>query len=159
VKTYLQCMTSTPNVDRTLHLLDVENLTSSCNCTVERVSATASEYLDLFPSTQKDLFVLATSVKNALPGWFGWPTSAQRLMQSGENGADLALIEAYRFQRVVIGSGDGIFTELATQLIDLGCFVTVVSRPKCLSRRLSLAVQSVLFLSEIEDGMEGIRAA
>lgn len=159
-------MTTTRYLDRTLHLVDIENLSGGCDCSIQGVSETAIEYLNYFPSTEKNLYVLATSVNNALPCGIGWPTSAQHLMRSGENGADLALIEAYepqeialRFRRIVIGSGDGIFTELANKLTALGCHVTVVTRPECLSRRLSLAVQAVVFLSSLTDELEAVRAA
>jgi hypothetical protein len=159
-------MRTTHYLDRTLHLVDVENLCAGCNCTIQGVSETACEYLSLFPSTEKDLYVLATSFKNALSCGLGWPTSSQQLMRSGENGADFALIEAYephdmaeRFGRIVIGSGDGIFTELANKLTALGCHVTVVTRPECLSKRLALAVQSVVFLSSTIDELEAVRAA
>ena len=159
-------MPKTKYLDRTLHLVDIENLSGGCDCSIEGVSETASEYLNLFPSTEKDLYVLATSVRNALPCGFGWPTSAQRLMRSGENGADLALIEAYepqeialRFHQIVIGSGDGIFTELANELTALGCHVIVATRPESLSKRLSLAVHAVVFLSPMTDELEAVRAA
>jgi hypothetical protein len=166
VNPYLYAMTKTQYLDRTLHLVDIENLSGGCDCSIEGVSETACEYLSLFPSTEKDLYVLATSVHNALPCGFGWPTSTQRLMRSGENGADLELIEAYepqwialRFRRIVIGSGDGIFTELANELTALGCHVTVVTRPEALSKRLSLAVNAVVFLSSTTDEMEAVCAA
>ena len=153
-------------LDRTLHLVDVENLSGGCDCSIEGVSETASEYLNLFPSGDTNLYVLASSVKNALSCGFGWPTSAQRLMRSGENGADLALLEAYepqeiarRFCRIVIGSGDGIFTALAIKLAALGCHVTVVARPESLSKRLSLAAHAVVFLTSTIDEIEAACAA
>jgi uncharacterized LabA/DUF88 family protein len=60
---------------------------------------------------------------------------------SGPDGADLALLDAARplravvesYDRVVIGSGDGIFTALAADLRRAGLVVVVVSRPVALA--------------------------
>lgn len=142
--------------NRVLHLIDVENLTGGSLCSLLGVVTTADEYLNLFRPTGEDIYVIATSCSNAPAACFGWPTSAQRLMRSGENGADLALLEAYepleiasKFPRVVIGSGDGIFTDLTIQLTALGCQVTIVSRPEALSKRLQMAAQKVELLSDM----------
>ncbi len=51
-----------------------------------------------------------------------------------------------RFDRVVLGSGDGIFAEVCALLQAAGCVVTVVSRREALSRRLRFAVRDVRFL-------------
>ena len=149
-------MTSILAQNRTLHLVDVENLAGGSLCSLRGVMTTADDYLKLLPPTGDDLYVLATSCSNAPAGYFGWPTSAQRLMRSGENGADLALLEAYteieiasRFGRVIIGSGDGIFTDLAVHLTSLGCHVIIVSRPDSLSKRLQLAAQDIAFLPDM----------
>lgn len=166
VKQYSAVMKTNRYPDRTLHLVDVENLSGGCICSVESVSETASQYMRLFPSSSRNLYVLASSVGNALACGFGWPTSAQKLMRSGENGADLALLEAYkpqeiafRFPRVVIGSGDGIFTPYAIALRALGCHVIVVTRPESLSRRLSLVANSVVFLTSTSEVIEASCAA
>lgn len=149
-------MTSTNKENRILHLVDLENLSGGSLCSTEAVASTASDYMSLFCQTGSELYVLATSCGNAPVAFFGWPTPAQRLMRSGENGADLALLEAYtpleiasRFKRVVIGSGDGIFTDLTLQLCDLGCAVTVVSRSDALSNRLKLAASEIVLLPDL----------
>jgi len=142
--------------NRVLHLIDVENLAGGSFCSLQGVETTADEYLSLILPTGEDIYVIATSCNNAPAACFGWPTSAQRLMRSGENGADLALLNAYepleitsKFSRVVIGSGDGIFAELAIQLTTLGCEVTIVSRPDALSKRLQMAANNIVLLSDI----------
>lgn len=142
--------------NRTLHLVDVENLAGGSLCSLRGVIATADDYLSLLPPSEGDLYVVATSCSNAPVGYFGWPTSAQRLMRSGENGADLALLEAYtaleiasRFDRVVIGSGDGIFTDLTVHLTALGCQVIIVSRPDSLSKRLRMAAHCIALLPDL----------
>jgi hypothetical protein len=87
--------------------------------------------------------------------WFGWG-EARRVVRSGRDGADLALVQivdtenvASRFERVVIGSGDGIFAEPAARLQSLGASVTVVSRRESLSRELSFAVRDVRILEPL----------
>jgi uncharacterized LabA/DUF88 family protein len=75
------------------------------------------------------------------------------LVRSGLHGADRALLEVIhrecleeRFDRIVIGSGDGIFALAAARLQACGCSVTVVSRRSGLSRHLRLAVRDIRFI-------------
>ena len=166
VNPYDSDMTSTTKENRILHLVDLENLSGGSLCSPTGVASTASDYLALVPQTGKELYVLATSCGNAPVAFFSWPTPAQRLMRSGENGADLALLEAYtaleiasRFAQVVIGSGDGIFTDLTLQLCSLGCTVIVVSRSDALSQRLQMAATEVVLLPELASHEEALRAA
>jgi hypothetical protein len=104
-----------------------------------------------------DQIVLATSHHAAAPAWFSWPATARRLVRSGQNGADLALLHvlacesvAARFDRVVIGSGDGIFAYEAARLQAVGVAVTVVTLHGALSRQLGFAVRDVRYLEPIE---------
>lgn len=83
--------------------------------------------------------------------------TARRLVRSGENGADLALLQvleqesvAERYDRVVLGSGDGIFAYAAAGLQAVGVDVTVVSRSDALSRRLGFAVRDVRSMDGID---------
>jgi uncharacterized LabA/DUF88 family protein len=57
-----------------------------------------------------------------------------------------------RYDEVVIGSGDGIFTEFAAALQSVGVGVRVVARKGSLSKALSLAVRDVRFLPEAHLG-------
>lgn len=66
----------------------------------------------------------------------------------GVDGADRLLLEAAepadvarRFARVVVGSGDHIFTELVIELDRRSVDVAVVSRPEALAGRLRVAVR------------------
>ena len=52
------------------------------------------------------------------------------------------------FERVVIASGDGRFANCAEILTEQGVEVMVVARHESLSRRLSAAASSVIFLPE-----------
>jgi hypothetical protein len=137
---------------RTIHLLDIENLTRATRPTTTEVVDVMATYQRLVPIGPLDQFVVAVNhgafvaVGIALRG-------AQLLARSGPDGADQALVEAarndrvdLRFDRVVIGSGDGYFADLAAWLRAGGVQVTVVSRRECLSWRLYTAVPDLIFL-------------
>lgn len=81
--------------------------------------------------------------------------SARLVMGRGISGADHALIEvlrderlAERFDEIVIISGDGIFAEVAAWLAFEGADVTVVARDGHLSKRLRLAAADVVLLPD-----------
>ena len=117
---------------RSLHLVDVENLLGSTRFTAHDVTASATAYAAVASVAPHDLVVVSSSHFTAPATWFGWG-SARRIVRSGPDGADLALIEilvtenvAARFDRVVIASGDGIFADAAAQLQQAKVAVTVV---------------------------------
>jgi hypothetical protein len=142
---------------RALHLVDVENLLGGTSFTRADVAALAPLYRATAEVASNDLVVVASSHHTALAVWYGWGNS-RRLVRSGANGADLALVEviekenvAVRFQRVVIGSGDGIFAFSAAALQGAGVAVTIVSQREALSSQLRLAARDVRLLpSHIE---------
>ena len=76
------------------------------------------------------------------------------MFSKGKNGAERAVLAevtlatASRYDRVVIGSGDGTFADLAASLQSVSIVVRVVSRQRSLSKALSLAVQDARFLPE-----------
>jgi hypothetical protein len=138
---------------RLLHLLDVENLVGSADFSREKVATMYRAYLEAAPHGLVDQLVAATSHHSALAAWFGLPERARRLVQSGADGADLELLRVLafeavelRYDRIVIGSGDGIFAGQAARIQGAGGNVTVVTRPEALSRRLRLAVRDIRFL-------------
>lgn len=143
-------------VGRTVHLVDIENLMGGAAFTTEAVARLAVEYRPVADLRPSDLMVLASSHYAASAAWFGWP-EARRLLRSGPDGADLALVDVIlgedlyrRFDRVVVASGDGIFANPCAWLQEMGCTVTVVCRPSALSRRLAFAVRDVRFLADPE---------
>ena len=147
---------------RTLHLVDIENLMGGTAFTVEEVSLLADHYAPVAEHSPGDFTVLASSHFAAPAAWFGWP-NARRLLQSGQDGADLALIDVMmgedlhrRFGRVVVASGDGIFSAPCAWLQEVGCSVTVVTRRAALSRRLAFAVRDVRFLETEPDGAPSV---
>ena len=76
---------------------------------------------------------------------------ARLVTQAGPDGADLALLRevqdllwvAQRFDRVVIGSGDGIFSNVAQGLRNLGIAVGVVGPHGSIATRLAQSVDFV----------------
>ena len=153
--------------DRTIHLLDVENLLGGPVFTAAQVSLLEHAYASIAGVRDSDQFILATSHFAAEPTWFGWGRPCRRLVRSGVDGADLALIDvmteeglADRFAHVMLGSGDGIFAEPCARLQSMGSQLTVVSRERlALSRKLAFAVRDVRFLeSERLDASMSLRA-
>src|SRR5262249_38209484 len=132
-----------PSSERMLHLIDAENLLGGPNFDRARACRGRAAYEAIAPTGTVNQVVLATSHHAAPSAWFAWPSPVRRLLGSGPDGADLALLGVmaaerleHRFERVVIGSGDGIFAFPAARLQAAGCSVTVVTRRHALSRRL-----------------------
>lgn len=142
-------------MQRTLHLVDAENLALTSDCTTELVLDSYRRYAKLFENLASDLRIIACSHHNAGAVFFGWSAlPSQPLMRSGENGAELALIEeclsqvdALNVNHVVIGSGDGLFVNLVQMLQARGIFVTVVGVDGHTSNRLRLAANKTIILS------------
>lgn len=141
---------------RTVHLVDIENLLGTAEFDERDVQIVMSSYSATAGRRQGDHLIVGSSHHSACATWFGCP-DARRLVRSGPDGADLALLEAaeceglaQRFDRVVIGSGDGLFAALAAELQAAGCAVTVVTCRDSLSSRLRLAVQDIRYLDELD---------
>ncbi|HCG00217.1 MAG TPA: hypothetical protein DEV93_06695 [Chloroflexi bacterium] len=137
---------------RTIHLVDLENLMGSCVMSAADVAVVRHRFEVVAGACPADHVVIATGPAAAPDAWFGWG-AARRLLRSGLDGADVALLEVIelehlhrRFRRVVVASGDGIFAHACAVLQSQGCEVTVVTRPEALSVRLRLAVQDVRYL-------------
>jgi hypothetical protein len=139
---------------RTLHLVDIENL---CQ--------------DGFPDRRAAVDVLVSYgvAAKLAAGDFGFASANRHLTNrlaydlpdslrwvpggTGPDAAERALLEhtdlafvARRYDRVVIGSGDHAFTELASELVAAGREVVVVAVDGSLSRKLRRAATSVVLL-------------
>jgi hypothetical protein len=145
---------------RAIHLLDIENLVRSARPTTRDVTEVMAAYQAVVPIGPADQFVVAANPAALLTAGIALPgialPGAQLLARSGPDGADRALTEtAYhdridlRFERAVIGSGDGYFVSLATWLAEAGLHVTVVSRPGCLNWRLYTAVPDTVAIRPV----------
>jgi hypothetical protein len=138
--------------DRTLHVVDIENLAGAAIPTLARVTEVQGQYLACLGFGAEDQVVLATNHLALLNAGLGWPHARYRV-RSGRDGADRELLDvlehenvAARFSHVVIGSGDGGFGRAAASLAARGVFVTVVSRWGSLAYELAKAASNVIYL-------------
>jgi hypothetical protein len=137
---------------RRLHLVDIENLAGDPRPSVSQVREAQDLYTDSLAVGAMDQVEVASSHLTLLNAALGWPHAHYRV-QSGPDGADLALLDvlrheniAGRFTHVAIGSGDHQFAEEAAHLVAAGVWVTVVSRQRSLSEQLALAAREVIIL-------------
>ena len=151
-----------PDVRRTIHLIDIENLVGSGLPATEDVHATQLSLQRLLPVRSGDLVVIGAGPLALMPAYRGW-AGARYVLRAGPDGADLALLAvindediAGRFTAVTIASGDGIFTDAAVEMASRGCRVTVASRKESLSRRLRLAAHTVRYLPCYEPGIAAL---
>jgi hypothetical protein len=131
--------------ERALHVVDIENLAGAPIPSRGQVTVVQDWYMTRLGLGADDHVVMAANHKALLNAALGWPHVRYRV-RSGTDGADLELLDvllnedvATRFRHVVIGSGDGVFGEVAAALRDRGVRVTVVSRRGSLSLRLARA--------------------
>jgi hypothetical protein len=139
---------------RTLHLVDVENLVGSGRPTARDLEAVHRLYRELQLVGGQDHIVVACNPYVAVEVADAWAPARLRVGH-GPSGADLQLLDVAlheritsRFDHVVIGSGDGVFTEVTVGLQAAGLPVTVVSRRGHLALRLRMAASQVLYLDE-----------
>jgi hypothetical protein len=138
--------------DRVLHVVDIENLAGTGDPSLNLVSQVQDWYLTRLGLGTDDQVVMASSHHCFLNAALGWPHARYRV-RSGRDGADLELLDvlehenvATRFSHVIIGSGDGGFSDAAESLATDGVWVTVVSRPGSLSPGLARAARDVVYL-------------
>ena len=138
--------------ERTLHVVDIENLAGAAIPTLTRVAEVQGQYLALLRFGADDQVVLAVNHLALLNAGLGWPNARYRV-RSGKDGADIELLDvlehenvAARFSHVVIGSGDGGFGRAAASLATRGVHVTVVSRRGSLAYELARAAGDVVYL-------------
>jgi hypothetical protein len=127
---------STLNGVRSLAVIDIENLLGDDPrvATSAGIRATIAACIERADLRDDDLIVIACNPALALLVHDAAPHGLLRC-QRGENGADLALLDelddvawiAGRFDRVVIGSGDGIFADAIQRLNHAGVETTVVA--------------------------------
>ena len=135
--------TSSGTSHSTLHLVDLENLLGDPRAEADVALATFSAYLDVAGWQADDHVILATNPWLMTKIAFDLPVPASRHAVHGRDGADTMLLSlaptelvVKRYGRLVIGSGDGIFTNRARAVHDGGIPVDVVARPDGCSSRL-----------------------
>ena len=144
--------------NRSLHLLDLENLVGDPSANASTVAKAINAYRSLAEVVPGDHAVIAAHGKLLLEASRVWPNALLRVGR-GPSGSDRRLLQevephniAKRFHRVVFGSGDGIFAGAARSLVCLGMKVLVVGRPGSVSIRLREAIP-VRYLT-ITEGMD-----
>ena len=134
---------------RTLHLIDVENLAGTPYMTADDAGWVMQRYrLEVAPLTG-DLAVVACNPGAAFQVKPAWPDALFRV-RAGEDGADRALLAelhngdiARRFARVVIASGDHIFSAAAWALRSAGVVIAVAVGRGALSGDLRRAASAI----------------
>jgi hypothetical protein len=139
---------------RDLLLIDLENLIGGSVATEEDVRLAIALTTAVAHSTHH-LTVIATGPKLFPATAWSWPPSARRLLGSGLNGADKALLDVLnneavdqRFDRLVLASGDAIFADSVAGLASKGLPTAVLARPSALSNKLRLAATTLNLLPE-----------
>ena len=128
---------------RTLHLIDIENLVRGSGATPAQVACALAAYRATVAIGPGDHVVIASGRRLLMDAGLAWP-GARLLLGAGVDGADLALLDASlpaavaaADDRVVSGSGDGIFAARAAELRRAGLMVAVVSLGESLAIDLS----------------------
>ena len=136
-------VTTTLTATRTLHLVDIENLVGDPKAPTVVVLDVLDRYLDVAGHRDGDHVVIAANPGLMAKVAFDLPVPCNVHAARGENGADLVLLAqaepsrvAARYDRLVIGSGDGAFADVAIAVRDLDTPVVVVAQPGCMSNRL-----------------------
>ena len=157
----MELNTTEIKTNRAILLADIENLVGSGDkpspSEIQGIITSlddAFSYLNYQP-------VVASSHRSASVVWFSWP-KARKLVRSGPDGADLELLSVLedepivgRYDTVIIGSGDHIFTNSVARLASKGLrIIAAVGRGE-ISRKLQMAVHEVvnLELSVAEDSL------
>jgi hypothetical protein len=147
---------------RRLVVVDIENVVGGAVMASEQASSAHLSIEDAVGLADGEQVVIGTSHVGVLATGLGW-RGPRIVVRSGENGADLALLEVLtgerveeRFDEVVLVSGDGIFTEAVGALGALGVRVTVVARADSCSNRLRLAAGRTVLLNDSAIGVGGV---
>ena len=133
----------TSPTSRTLHLVDLENLVGGPYASAVMALATLDTYLNLAQWQLCDHVIVAAHPQLVLRIAFDIPISVSLHSAHGRDGADLMLLSlappeliVKRYTRLVIGSGDGIFSERARIVRRKGVTVDVVALEGCCSKQL-----------------------
>jgi hypothetical protein len=134
---------------RGLHLVDLENLLADPWATGPAVGRALDEYLDRAEFQPGDLvFVAGNPWLMVELGWSQIDSAERadchRFAARGPQGADTKLLEASplawvarRFERLIVGSGDGVFADRLGAARAAGLAVRVVARRDAISGRLA----------------------
>ena len=145
-------------IGRALFLGDIENLAwdRKKNTLLPHKIELISKAVNKIFSGYEVQEVIASSRFFAESVWFHWGRNVRRLFASGPDAADLELLRvmnsedlASRFNTVFIGSGDGIFSESASDLVAKGVQVVVLTGTGTLSKKLKLSSSCSISLHNV----------
>ena len=131
-------------VGRTLHLIDIENLAGGSDASPELLDDVVRAYRCAAPVSPGDHVIIAAGSRLAFAAGAAWP-GARLVVGHGVDGADRALLAQItdvawvttRFDRVVLGSGDGIFTDALATIRAMGIATGIIAN----ARRFSWMLQ------------------
>lgn len=138
---------------RTLHLVDIENLAGGSDAPLNSLPAVVQAYREAAPVNPGDHVLVAAGSRLAYAVGIAWP-GTQLVVGRGVDGADRALLAhlpdvtwiATHFDRVVLGSGDGIFTETLAAIRAHGIATVMIAHPRSFSWVLQQHATSVRVL-------------
>ena len=153
--------TRTPN-PRHLVAIDLENLAGTPWVSLDWAKEFGPFLAGLLHLRAEDLVYVAGSPRNGMAVCtVAGELHGQARTKRGKNGADLVLLDALEsipesalsspespIDVVVIGSGDGIFTQAARRFRDRGLMVVGVSRRRSMHRALAAACTRVVYLDD-----------
>ena len=120
-------LTTSPTDRRSLHLVDLENLVGDPRAQGPIVRQTFAEYLRVAGWQTGDQVLVASNPWLISEVCFDLPVACNVHAVHGHDGADVMLLSnappelvAKRYDRLVVGSGDGIFSARARAAHDLG---------------------------------------
>jgi len=148
--------TTEKHLHRDLALIDIENIVGGPNASSAIVDVARTLITQHLQHDERDQSIVALSHHAARVAAFGWDRGTRQKWQSGQDGADLALLEELdvekivgRFESITIVSGDGIFGDAVERLRAEGIRTTVIGRGRSISWRLYRAADKVIELPDL----------
>lgn len=142
---------------RRLVVVDIENCVGGAVLT-RSAACWAREVVQRELDCSSDQVVIGVSHVGLIATADAWP-GARVVVESGPDGADLALLEVLqhedvgrRFDEVAIISGDGIFAKAVAQLGAMGVRVTVIGHRGHVARRLRTAAAETRYIGRAQIG-------
>ena len=137
---------------RTLFLVDIENLVGSGLVYEEEVSQARVNLFSLVTPKNKDCVFVAANPMNREAVYEGWPGALYNF-RYGQDGADLQIINFFagiedlsKYSEVILASGDAGLEPIARKAREMGLKIQIVANRKSCSKKYS--EYSVLNLKE-----------
>lgn len=134
---------------RALHLIDLENLVGGPNAPDELIRRVWACYAHGVPRRKDDQVRVGSSRLFASRSWWMLPTWVSRYARDGKDGGEQVILDSIdlhyvsdRFGKIVIASGDGAFTQLASDARTMGIHVHQVTGLGLASKRLREAAHT-----------------